>query len=69
MTGSDTVLLTASTVVNGQTVTVTLPIPRYSWSLPHLRSDYKLTARHRLGTEIVRTLDVTFTDDAEDGNE
>jgi hypothetical protein len=56
-------------VVNGQTVTVTLPIPRYSWSLPHLRSDYKLTARHRLGTEIVRTLDVTFTDDAEDGNE
>lgn len=69
MTGSDTVLLTASAEVNGKKVSVTLPIPRYSWSLPHLRSDYKLTARHRLGTEIVRNLAVTFTDDAEDRDE
>lgn len=66
MTSTDTVLLTASATVNGEVISVTLPIPRYSWSLPHLRSDYKLTTRHRLGTEIVKHLDVTFTDDGDD---
>jgi hypothetical protein len=63
---SDTVLLTASAMVNGQKVSVTTPIPRYSWSLPHLRSDYKLTTAHRLGSEIIKHLDITFTDDGDD---
>jgi len=66
---SDTVLLTASAMVNGEKVSVTLPIPRYSWSLPHLRSDYRLTTSHRLGIEIVRNLNVVFTDDGDDDDE
>lgn len=63
---SDTVMLTASAMVNGERVSVTLPIPRYSWRLSHLRSDYKLTTAHRLGTEILKHLDITFTDDGGD---
>lgn len=62
---SDTVMLTASATVNGERISVTLPIPRYSWSLPHLRSDYKLTTAHRLGTEIIKHLHITFTDDGD----
>lgn len=62
---SDTVLLTASAMVNGEKVSVTIPIPRYSWGLPHLRSDYKLTTAHRLGSEIIKHLDITFTDDGD----
>lgn len=66
MTDTDTVLLTASAVVNGERVSVTTAIPRYIWKLAHMRSDYKLTTRHRLGTEIVKHLDITFTDDGDD---
>ena len=63
MTDSDTVLLRASAVVNGENISVTWPISRYSWSLPHLHSDLRLTLKHALGVEIVKHLDVTFTDD------
>ncbi len=63
---SDTVLLTASATVNGEKISVTTAIPRYTWRLAHMRSDYKLTTAHRLGTEIIKHLDVTFTDDGDD---
>lgn len=63
MTGNDTVLLQASVVVNGERVSVTTAIPRYIWQKAHMRSDYKLTTAHRLGAEILKHLDVVFTDD------
>lgn len=63
---SDTVLLKATALVNGERVSVTTAIPRYIWRMAHMRSDYKLTTAHRLGTEILKHLDITFTDDGGD---
>lgn len=63
---SDTVLLKASAVVNGERISVTTAIPKYIWRMAHMRSDYKLTTRHQLGTEIIKHLDITFTDDGDD---
>lgn len=66
MSDIDTVLLKATATVNGEKVSVTTVIPRYIWRMAHMRSDYKLTTRHQLGAEIVKHLDVTFTDDGDD---
>lgn len=62
---SDTVLLKATAMVNGEKVSVTWPVSRYSWSLPHLHGDLRLTLKHALGVEIASRLDVTFTDDGD----
>lgn len=62
---SDTVLLKATTVVNGEKVSVTTAIPKYIWRMSHMRSDYKLTTAHQLGAEILKHLDITFTDDGD----
>lgn len=63
---ADAVMLTASTIIGDKQFSTTLPVPQQAWDTEHMRSDYMLIARTRLGSEIVRHLDVTFTTDGAD---
>lgn len=63
---SDTFQLTASTTVNGETVSITIHVPGRLWQ--QMPEDYILTARTRLATEVIKHLDVetTITRDGDD---
>jgi hypothetical protein len=63
---SDMVRLTASTTVNGEKISVALPVSGRLWT--QMSEDYLLTIRTRLANEVIKHLDVTCEAVREGGN-